>query len=308
MTDLIVIGGGVAGMTAALYALRQGRSVTLFECNGIGGQISNSPRVENFPTIKTISGSELADRLFEQIVDLGVNFEFGKIVNIEKNGDVFCVITEADEFKARAVILATGVVHRKLNLPDEERLIGHGISYCALCDGAFYKGEDIALVGDGNTALQYALLLATYAKTVTIVTLFDKFFGDEALVSRVRNTENIKIIHNAKLTKLIAENEGENNKKLSALEFERTDGEKFELKTPALFVAIGQVPNNKMFSNLADLDKQGYFIANDDLSTKTQGLFVAGDCRAKQVRQLTTATADGAIAATTACNYLNLKD
>lgn len=298
MVDIIVIGGGVAGMTSALYALRQNKSVTLIEKNGIGGQVAEAPKVENFPTIKSISGAELADRLFEQITLLGVNFEFGDVLSVEKNGEIFEVKTEFNVFEAKSVIIATGVEHRKLNLKGEEKLIGHGISYCALCDGAFYKGQDVVLVGDGNTALQYALLLAGYTKSVHIVTLFDRFFGDASLVEALKTKPNIKITHNAKLVKLVGENS------LEGLVFEDKNKNQFEIKTNGLFVAIGQVPNNEKFANLADLNKDGYFVANADLSTKTPGLFVAGDCREKTVRQLTTAASDGAIAATSACNYL----
>ncbi len=298
MVDIIVIGGGVAGMTSALYALRQNKSVTLIEKNGIGGQVAEAPKVENFPTIKSISGAELADRLFEQITLLGVNFEFGDVLSVEKNGEIFEVKTEFNVFEAKSVIIATGVEHRKLNLEGEEKLIGHGISYCALCDGAFYKGQDVVLVGDGNTALQYALLLAGYTKSVHIVTLFDRFFGDASLVEALKTKPNIKITHNAKLVKLVG------NANLEGLVFEDKNKTQFEIKTNGLFVAIGQVPNNEKFANLADLNKDGYFVANADLSTKTAGLFVAGDCREKSVRQLTTAASDGAIAATSACNYL----
>ena len=298
MVDIIVIGGGVAGMTSALYALRQNKSVTLIEKNGIGGQVAEAPKVENFPTIKSISGAELADRLFEQITLLGVNFEFGDVLSVEKNGEIFEVKTEFNVFEAKSVIIATGVEHRKLNLEGEDKLIGHGISYCALCDGAFYKGQDVVLVGDGNTALQYALLLAGYTKSVHIVTLFDRFFGDASLVEALKTKPNIKITHNAKLVKLVGEDS------LEGLVFEDKNKTQFEIKTNGLFVAIGQVPNNEKFANLADLNKDGYFVANADLSTKTLGLFVAGDCREKSVRQLTTAASDGAIAATTACNYL----
>ena len=298
MVDIIVIGGGVAGMTSALYALRQNKSVTLIEKNGIGGQVAEAPKVENFPTIKSISGAELADRLFEQITLLGVNFEFGDVLSVVKNGEIFEVKTEFNVFEAKSVIIATGVEHRKLNLECEEKLIGNGISYCALCDGAFYKGQDVVLVGDGNTALQYALLLAGYTKSVHIVTLFDRFFGDASLVEALKTKPNIKITHNAKLVKLVGEDS------LEGLVFEDKNKTQFEIKTNGLFVAIGQVPNNEKFANLADLNKDGYFVANADLSTKTLGLFVAGDCREKSVRQLTTAASDGAIAATSACNYL----
>ncbi len=298
MTDLLIIGAGASGMTAALYALRNGLKVTLLEKNNLGGQIAESPRVENFPTIESISGAELAERLFEQITKLGVNFVFGQALSIEKKGDIFFVQTEFETLQAKAVVIAAGVEHRKLGLPNENALIGHGISYCALCDGAFYSGEEVVLIGDGNTALQHSLLLSSQCKGVHIVTMFDKFFGDKNLVNALKKKPNVKITHNAKLVGLIGE------KTLEGLVFETMEGEKFELKSKALFVAIGQVPNNKIYETLVDLSPDGYIIADDNMATKTSGLFVAGDCRLKKVRQLTTACADGAIAATSASTYL----
>lgn len=298
ITDIIVIGAGPAGMTACLYALRNGKSVTIIEGNSIGGQIAESPRVENFPTIDSISGSELSDRMFEQITKRGAIFKFGRVESVTKNDGIFTVKTEFDELQAKSVIIATGVQHRKLNLSNEDRLIGHGISYCALCDGAFYTGEDVTLIGDGNTALQYALLLSSYCKSVHIVTLFDKFFGDQALVDAVKRKENVKVTHNLKLVKLIGEEE------LSALVFEKADKTRVELPTKGLFVAIGQVPNNGLFAGLVDLSVDGYILADENARTKTEGLFVAGDCRTKKVRQVATACSDGAIAATNASNYI----
>lgn len=298
ITDIIVIGAGPAGMTACLYALRNGKSVTIIEGNSIGGQIAESPRVENFPTIDSISGSELSDRMFEQITKRGATFKFGRVERVTKNNGIFTVKTEFDELSSRSVIIATGVQHRKLNLPNEDKFIGHGISYCALCDGAFYSGEDVTLIGDGNTALQYALLLSSYCKSVHIVTLFDKFFGDQTLVDAVKRKENIKVTHNLKLVELIGE------EKLSALVFEKTDKTKVELPTKGLFVAIGQVPNNSIFAGLVDLSVDGYILSDENARTKTEGLFVAGDCRTKKVRQVATACSDGAIAASHASNYI----
>lgn len=298
MTDLIVIGAGAAGMTAALYALRNGMKVTLLEKNNLGGQIAESPRVENFPTIESISGSELADRLFDQITKLGVDFVFGEVISLQKEGDKFVVKTEYETLEARSVIIAAGVEHRKLHLPNEEKLIGHGISYCALCDGAFYSGDEVVLIGDGNTALQYSLLLSSQCKGVHVVTMFDKFFGDQSLVDALKKKTNVKITHNARLVGLIGE------KELEGLTFERNDKTRFEIKTPALFVAIGQVPNNGIYSQLVELSPDGYILADENMATKTKGLFVAGDCRLKKVRQLTTACSDGAIAATSASTFV----
>ncbi len=298
MKDVLIIGAGAAGMTAALYALRNGKSVTIVEQNNIGGQIAESPRVENFPTIMQIAGSDFADQLFEQITQKGAEFAFAKITKLEKKQGYFEAYSEFENFQAKSVIIACGVEHRKLGLENEEELIGHGISYCALCDGAFYEGEDVVLIGDANTALQYALLLSSYCKSVHVVTLFDKFFGDEVLVNALKNKPNIKVTHNAKLIELIGKDQ------LEGLVFQKADGEKMNLKTKALFVAIGQIPNNKVFADLVDLSKDGYIISDENMATKTQGLFVAGDCRVKKVRQLTTACADGAIAATSASSYL----
>lgn len=298
MTDLIIIGAGAAGMTAALYALRNGIKVTLLEKNNLGGQIAESPRVENFPTIESISGSELADRLFDQITKLGVDFVFGEVLSLQKEGDKFVVKTEYETLEARSVTIAAGVEHRKLNLPNEEKLIGHGISYCALCDGAFYSGDEVVLIGDGNTALQYSLLLSSQCKGVHVVTMFDKFFGDQSLVDALKKKTNVKITHNARLVGLIGD------KELEGLTFERNDKTRFEIKTPALFVAIGQVPNNGIYSQLVELSPDGYILADENMATKTKGLFVAGDCRLKKVRQLTTACSDGAIAATGASTFV----
>ena len=298
MTDIIIIGAGAAGMTAALYALRNGKKVTIIEKNNIGGQISESPRVENFPTIMQISGQDFADKLFDQITSHGAEFKFGEVKKITKNNNAFEVETEFETISSKTVIVASGVEHRKLNLENEEKLIGHGISYCALCDGAFYSGENVTLVGDGNTALQYALLLSSYCKSVNVVTLFDKFFGDGNLIGAVSKRENIIVTHNAKLTKLVGDEQ------LEKLIFVKSDGTTFELDTKALFVAIGQIPNNNIYASLVNLSEDGYIITDENLSTKTPGLFVAGDCRVKKVRQLTTACSDGAIAATSASNYI----
>ena len=299
MYDIIIIGSGVSGMTSALYALRNGKKVLLIEGESIGGQIAQSPRVENFPTHKEISGLKLGEELFDQISALGVEFEFDVIEKVDKIGDYFYVKGEFGEYKSKSVIIANGVKHRKLKLPNEDKLIGHGVYYCAICDGPFYEGKDVTLIGDGNTALQYALLLSNICSKVNLVIMFDKFFGDGNLVKAVENRKNIEIIKN---TKTIALN-GET--KLESIVFERADKSTFEIKDTPLFVAIGQVPDNKKFENLADLDAQGYFDADETTTTKTPGLFVAGDTRKKTVRQVTTAVSDGAVAATSACNYLN---
>ena len=298
MYDIIVIGGGVSGMTATLYGLRNGKKVLLIEGSSIGGQIAQSPKVENYPTHMTISGAKLSEDLFEQITKLGVDFEFDNIQFVDKS-DVFHLKGEFGEYEGKSVIIANGVKHRKLNLPNEEDLIGHGVYYCALCDGPFYTGKEVTLIGDGNTALQYALLLSDICSKVNLVIMFDKFFGDENLVNAVENRSNIAITRNSKTIELIGDDE------LKGIRFEKSNGETFVIENTPLFVAIGQIPDNKKFENLADLTKDGYFDSDESTTTKTPGLFVAGDTRKKSVRQVTTAISDGAVAATSACNYLN---
>ena len=299
MYDIIVIGSGVSGMTSALYALRNNKKVLILECEGVGGQIALSPRVENYPTHKEISGAKLSEELFDQISALGVEFDFDNVYTVDKMGDVFVVKGEFGEYKSKSVIIANGVKHRKLKLPNEDALVGHGVYYCAICDGPFYEGKEVTLIGDGNTALQYALLLSGICKKVNLVIMFDRFFGDENLVKSVEGKKNINIIRNSRTVELKGE------KSLESIVFERKDKTLFEIKGTPLFVAIGQVPENKRFDNVADLDDDGYFDADESTCTKTQGLFVAGDTRRKSVRQVTTAIGDGAVAATQACNYLN---
>ena len=305
LNDIIIIGAGAAGMTAALYSLRAGKKVTILEYESIGGQIATSPKVENFPTIPEISGLELSDRLYNQIDALGVNFEFEDVQKIEEiydenNNKIFKVSGEYGEFYSKAVIIATGVKHRSINVPGEEELIGKGVSYCAVCDGAFYKNEDVCLIGDANTALQYSILLSNYCNKVYVNTLFDKFFGETKLVETLKSKENVIINHNLSLKEFIY------NENLEALVFENTQTKelkKFDVK--ACFIAIGQVPNNKMFENVCELNKQGYIITNADLETNIKGIYAAGDCREKKVRQLTTAVNDGTIAAINACAYID---
>ena len=304
ITDIIIVGSGVAGMSAALYSLRAGKQVTLLENESIGGQIASSPKVENFPTIQEISGLELSDRLYNQIDALGVNFEFENVLNVEEiyddNKKVFKVTGEYNTYYAKAVIIASGVKPRSIGVEGEEFLIGKGVSYCAVCDGAFYKDQDVCLIGDANTALQYAILLSNYCKKVYVNTLFDKFFGETKLVDVLKSRENVEIRHNLSLKKFIYKDE------LEALIFEDTKTkEEKTFNVKACFIAIGQIPHNESFTNVCDLNPQGYIIANEDLEAKVKGVFVAGDCRVKKVRQLTTAVNDGTIASINACRYID---
>lgn len=288
-------------MTAALYALRSGKSVLVLEKENFGGQIANSPRVENFPSIKEISGVDLSSNMFDQITSLGAEFELEDALEIKKVDDHFVVKTDYNEYLAKAVIIASGVHHRKIGVSGEDDLVGKGVSYCAVCDGAFYKDQDVVLIGDANTALQYALLLSNYCKSVHICTLFDHFFGEDILVKRIYERDNIKVTHNLSLQKF------NYTDSLESLEFVNTQTkEKVVVPCACCFIAIGQVPNNDRFANLVKLD-HGYIVTDDACHTATDGIFAAGDCRSKKVRQLTTAVADGAIAAVEAVNYIDRK-
>lgn len=299
MIDIIVIGGGAAGMTAALYAKRSGKSVKIFEKESFGGQIANSPKVENFPSIKEISGLELSNNMFEQIMDLGVEFECEDVLEVKKENDCFIVTTDYNTYLAKAVIIAAGVKHRTMGVEREEELVGKGVSYCAVCDGAFYKGKDVAVIGDANTALQYTLMLSDICNKVYLCMLFDKFFADQTLVNRLNDRNNIVVTKEILLKEFLGKDE------LTGLKFEHTKtNEPFSINCDAVFIAIGQVPNNERYTNLVDIDERGYIVSTDT-TTKTPGLYVAGDCRTKHVRQLTTAVGDGAIAAMNAVNYIN---
>lgn len=300
MYDIIIIGAGAAGMTSALYALRNGKTVLVLEGDSLGGQIATSPRLENYPSIKEISGEAFADNLFEQITSLGAEVEIEKAVRIDKLADkTFKVKTEYNEYAAKCVIIAAGVKHKHLKTKhDREDLVGRGVYYCAVCDGPFYKGREVAVIGDANSALQYALLLSGYCKKVYMYTLFDKFFGDAGLVKALRAKDNIEVRPNTSVVDFLGEDE------LTAIEYTDKDGNLCRQEIPAVFVAIGQVPDNAAFSNVADLDAAGYIIADESCKTKTGGVFVAGDCRTKAVRQVSTAVGDGAVAATNASLYL----
>ena len=300
-TDIIVIGGGTAGMTAAIYALRNGKSVLLIESESVGGQIAFSPKVENFPSYRQISGADFANKTFEQVIDLGADFELEEVESIVKtpNGE-FIVNTNCQTHTAKAVIIANGVKQKHIGIDAEARLLGKGVYYCAVCDGAFCKGAEAAIIGDGNTALQSAILLSQICTKVYIMTWFDKFFGDQSLVDTIKRTSNITVMPNTQVVDFIGQDA------LEGVEYiQKEEGKRAVLNVPAVFVNIGQVPDNKRFEGLVELDNDGYILAREDMSTKTEGLFAAGDTRKKALRQLTTAVSDGAVAAISAVNYLS---
>ena len=299
MYDIIVIGGGPAGMTAALYAARAGKSVLILEKAAFGGQIATAPRVENFPSVLEIAGAELADKMFEQATGHGVEFDMGE-ASVRKNVDgSFAVTTEYAEFSSKAVVISTGVSHKTLNLPSEQKLAGKGVCYCAVCDGAFYKGQKVAVVGDGNSAAQYALYLADICSEVQLLTLFDRLFCDKELVDRIVASNKIVWTKNVSVTEVVGE------QKVQGIAYKDSDGAITYEDCNAVFVAIGQEPHNENFRNLVQLDEKGYVVAGEDCATTCPGVFAAGDCRTKKVRQCATAVGDGAIAGFNAAMYVD---
>jgi len=310
MHDIIIIGGGPAGMTAALYALRFNRSVLLLEKNGFGGQIAYSPKVENYPGTATMSGSEFADRLLAQIMDMGAEVEIAAVTGIRNGGNVKTVLTEDGcAYEGRSAIIAVGARHRMLGIPGEKELGGNGISYCAVCDGDFYRGRHVAMVGGGNTALQEALLLSDICSRVTVIQNLDCLTGEQKLADDLLKRENVRVILGRVVTGFLSDDGG-----LRGVTLRRAScgisgnqilsGGEETLAVDGLFVAIGLIPDNEAFRGIVDLDQSGYILSGEQCLTRTPGVFAAGDCRTKTVRQLTTACADGASAAIAACRGL----
>ena len=300
MHDIIIVGGGPAGLTAAIYGLRAGKSVLVIEKAGFGGQIAFSPKVENIPGTQTISGSEFADKLTEQAMALGADVELEYVTGVIP-GEVFTVRTEeGGEYLGRTVILAVGVKHRTLGLPGEEALIGNGISFCAVCDGAFYTGQDVVMIGGGNSAMQEALLLSEVCRKVTIVQNLPFFTGEKRLADALAGKENVQVHFSTLVDGYLSENGA-----LAGVRVKDEAGKTWEIRADGVFLAVGLQPENDAFAPLAQLDDRGYFDTDEFCLTKTAGLFVAGDCRRKHIRQVTTAAADGAVAAMAACRYLD---
>ena len=299
MHDIIIVGAGVAGLSAAIYGLRAGKSVLLFEEKTYGGQIINTPEIENYPGIKKVSGFEFATNLYEQATELGAEVKYEKVLGVIDNSDKKIVKTDSGEYETKAVILATGAKNRPLGIDREQELIGAGVSYCATCDGAFFRGKDVAVIGGGNTALEDAQFLSNYCNKVYVIHRRDSFRGETKHVEALKSKPNVEFILDSNVTKLIGE------ERLEAIEVSnKKTGDKQEISVAGVFVAIGQMPDNEAFDELVATDDYGYIEAGEDCKTGTEGIYVAGDCRTKTVRQLTTAAADGAVAALAACEYL----
>ena len=296
--DVIIVGAGIAGMTAAIYARRAGKSTLVLEGKAYGGQIVNTFSIANWPGEPGVSGVDLAKKIYKQAKDLGAEIEFEEVLAVKDTGDKKEIKTDENVYLGRALILAVGSRDREMEIPREKELTGHGVSYCATCDGAFYKDKDVAIVGGGNTAFYDALYLADVAKKVYLVHRRDSFRADAALVEKVRAKKNVEFVLEAHPVEILGE------KKVEGLVVEKKDGEKQNLVVDGIFVAVGRVPATKIFSDLVDLDEKGYIAAGEDCHTSCAGVFVAGDCRVKDVRQLVTAASDGAVAANEAVQYL----
>lgn len=299
--DIAIVGAGPAGLTAAIYGIRAGKTVVVFEHKSFGGQIVSTPEVENYPGIKNISGFEFAMNLYNQAMDLGAEYINEKVIKVSDGQNIKKVITTKNEYYAKAVILATGVTRRPLGLEGEEELIGKGISYCATCDGAFFRGRDVAVVGGGNTALEDALFLSNYCNKVYLIHRRDAFRAEKQIVNSILQRDNVEIIYDSVVEELLYEDVLQGIKIKNVVTNKQSD-----ISISGLFIAVGQIPDNEHFEELIELDKSGYVIAEEDCTTDSAGIFTAGDCRTKSVRQLTTAVSDGAVSAIGACSFIDI--
>lgn len=298
MYDVIIIGAGPAGLTSAIYLRRANKKVLVLEAKNYGGQILNASMIENYPGIESISGFDFATNLYNQAKKLGTEIKFETVLRVEKDKTV---ITADNKYKGKAVIIATGASNRKLNIEREQDFVGKGVSYCATCDGMFYKDKIVAVNGGGNTALEDAIYLSSIASKVYLIHRREEFKGESKYLEEIKEKDNIEIIVNSTVTSL------NGSDKLESITLKNNNGEKQELKVSGLFIAIGQEPKNEIFQNVVDLTDTGYIKTTDDVHTKTKGIYAAGDTRVKELRQLTTATSDGSIAATIAIREMKNK-
>lgn len=298
MYDVIVIGAGPAGLTSAIYLSRARKNVLVLEASTYGGQIINTLDIENYPATPHINGYDFATNIYNQAKELGAEIKFEKVINIE-DGNIKKVITKDNTYDAKSIIIATGCGIRKLGLENEDKYLGKGISYCATCDGAFFKEKKVAVVGGGNTALEDALYLSDIVSKVYLIHRRDSFRGEDKSVSEIKKRKNIEIIYNSNVIKLNGDNA------LNSIDVIDKDNNVNKIEVNALFVAIGRISENANFARIIDVDDSGYIKAYEDCKTNVEGIFVAGDARVKTLRQLVTATSDGAIAATNAIKYIN---
>ncbi len=291
MYDIIIVGAGPAGLTGALYALRANKKVLLLEAKSYGGQIINANKIENYPGIEVISGYDFATNLYNQVMRLGAEIKYETVVKINEDRTV---VTNKGKYKAKSVIIANGAVNRRLNIDGEEDYIGKGVSYCATCDGNFYKNKVVAVNGGGNTALEEAIYLSDIASKVYLIHRRDSFRGDDRYLGELKDRDNVEIILNSNIISVSGKG------KLESITIKDNLNNKKTLDIDGLFIAVGQKPENEAFSNVVDIDENGYIKATDEVRTKSDGIYVAGDTREKMLRQLTTAVSDGSLAATIA--------
>lgn len=298
MLDAVIIGAGTAGMTAGIYLARRGKSAVILENNAYGGQIINSLEVANYPGIKNVSGFDFATELYEQVTALGGEIVFANVEKIEPNGSIKTVITTDGEYKCKSIIIASGASNRKLGLANEDELTGRGVSYCATCDGAFYRGMDVAVVGGGNTALDDANFLADICGRVYLIHRRDEFRGDSNTVQQLKTKDNVEFVLSSEPTELICGDDGN----LSGVKvLDKSANQSKILNINGLFVAVGQIPNTAFLAESGiNLDSYGYIVASEDCRTNMDGIYAAGDCRTKALRQLTTAAADGSVSGSAA--------
>ncbi len=301
MYDIVIIGAGPAGMTAAVYAGRAEKKTLILEKETFGGQITHSPRVENYPGFIRMSGTEFADKLVDQVMAQGGDFELDAAVSISKENGIFTVKGERGDYTAKSVIIATGSAHRRLGLENEEKFVGEGISYCAVCDGAFYNGKKVAVIGGGNSALQEAVMLSKNCAEVTVIQNLSYLTGENRLIKELEEKDNVSFIYSSVVREILG---GDSFEGIVIENTETSEAQK--LFFDGIFVAIGQQPMNEPFRNVVKLNEWGYIEADESCVPKCEnGIFVAGDCRSKRIRQVATAVADGAVAALSACSYID---
>ncbi len=302
MYDIIIVGGGPAGLTAAIYARRAGKSVLIIEKENFGGQMTFSPKIENYPGFESVSGNELASRMLDQVIAQGAELAYEEVTGIDAGGSVKTVVTDCDSYEAQAVIIAAGVKHRLLGVNGEADFIGNGISFCAVCDGAFYRDKHVVVIGGGNSALQEALLLSETSSKVTVVQNLDFLTGEKRLAELVETKFNIEVIYGSTVEEFTG------TETLTGLKIKDSKTEKVsEISADGVFLAVGLVPSNDAFKGVAALDERGYVLADNDCKTSMEGVFTAGDCRVKKIRQIATAVSDGATAALSACEWIDAK-
>lgn len=299
MYDIIIIGAGPAGLSAALYARGAMKKVLVLEALNYGGAIVNTLKIANYPTIASISGFDFATNFYNQVKNLGAEIKFEEVLKLENLKSYKKIVTNQNVYETKTVIIATGCKNKNLGLENEEKFIGNGISYCATCDGLFFQNKEVAIVGGGNTAVQDALYLTDICKKVYLILRKNNFRAEASLVSKLKEKKNIEFIYNSNITKI------NGSDSLESIEYIDDKKQKYDLKVSALFIAIGRVPQNEIFKNIIEIDDDGYILSDENCHTNIDGIYVAGDCRKKDLRQLVTATSDGAIAAIEAINYLN---